>query len=64
MPTCQKCNQEWNWKQTMKASFTFDDTLTCALCGSKQYITANARKRSSFVPFIIPIALLLNLFDA
>src|SRR5699024_3469843 len=58
MPTCQNCHEQWSWKQTMKAMFTLNVRLTCPHCGSEQYLTAKARKRTNMVNFLIPFAIL------
>ncbi|THE13054.1 hypothetical protein E1I69_09295 [Bacillus timonensis] len=64
MPTCQKCNKKWSWKQTLKKSFTFTNAITCPYCGEKQYITARTRKISASISFIAPIlGLFLNFYS-
>lgn len=58
MPVCQNCHEQWSWKQSIKAGFTLDVRLTCPHCGSKQYLTAKARKKTNMVNFLIPFAIL------
>jgi len=62
MPTCQNCYNKWSWKQTFKKSFILIGGMTCPYCGEKQYPTARMRKRSTIIPFIVPLILLGNLF--
>ncbi|SFA84669.1 cxxc_20_cxxc protein [Lentibacillus halodurans] len=61
MPTCQHCSEQWNWKQTIKAMFSLDVRLTCPYCGSKQHLTAKARRRMNLGNFSIPIAIPLGI---
>ncbi|MFS0821841.1 TIGR04104 family putative zinc finger protein [Bacillus sp. 1P02SD] len=63
MPTCQKCNKKWSWKQTFKKSFTLTNALTCPNCGEKQYITPRTRKISTVISFIATfLGLFLNFY--
>jgi|SRR5690625_119355 len=59
MPTCQNCGKDWNWKQTVKRSFTLGTGMKCPYCESKQYFTTKARRRSSLLSFIVPLLILL-----
>ncbi|WP_438823900.1 TIGR04104 family putative zinc finger protein [Bacillus sp. JJ1566] len=60
MPTCQKCNETWSWKQTLNKSLTFKRALICPSCGEKQYISLRTRKRTAAIVFIAPFLSLLN----
>ncbi|MCC3359281.1 TIGR04104 family putative zinc finger protein [Bacillus sp. REN16] len=65
MPTCQKCNETWGWKQTLKTSLTFKRTMICPYCGENQYISSRTRKRTAAIVFIAPILpLLSSYFDS
>ncbi|GAB3803486.1 TIGR04104 family putative zinc finger protein [Virgibacillus kimchii] len=61
MPICQNCHHKWTWKQTFKKSFTLDTGMKCPNCDIKQYMTSRARKRSTSIPFIVPLIMLGNL---
>ncbi|MFA1822515.1 TIGR04104 family putative zinc finger protein [Virgibacillus oceani] len=61
MPICQNCHHKWNWKQTFKRSFTLDNGMTCPYCEEKQFLTSRARKRSTAIPFLVPLIMLGNL---
>ncbi|WP_010530281.1 TIGR04104 family putative zinc finger protein [Lentibacillus jeotgali] len=61
MPTCQNCHEQWSWAQTVKVMFTLDVRLTCPYCGQKQHLTTKARKQSSILNFVVPVALFLAL---
>lgn len=61
MPTCQNCHYKWSWKQTLKKSFILSEGMTCPYCEKKQYITSRARKRSTVIPFLVPLIMLGNL---
>ncbi|MFS0750080.1 TIGR04104 family putative zinc finger protein [Oceanobacillus sp. 1P07AA] len=62
MPECQKCGENWTWKQTIKKSFTLDTRMICPYCHETQFISKRSRKRSSAFTFLIPLVLLLNIF--
>lgn len=63
MPTCQKCNEKWTWKQTIKkATFTFSGGMTCPYCNEKQYVTMASRKKGSIYAIFPLFAFLLNVF--
>lgn len=63
MPICQRCGEQWTWKQTVKKTFLAAGGMNCPHCHKKQYYTSRFRKMSSFVPFIIiTIIMLCNLF--
>jgi len=61
MPICQNCHHKWTWKQTFKRSFTLDTGMKCPSCEEKQYMTSRARKRSTAIPFLVPLIMLGNL---
>jgi CXXC-20-CXXC protein len=62
MPTCEKCNEQWTWKETLKTTFTLDPAMTCPKCGRTQYQTQKSRIKSSILNFVILLPLPLNLF--
>lgn len=49
MPTCEKCQTEWTWKDSQKAIFQFKKGLKCPYCGETQYQTSSSQKRTSLV---------------
>lgn len=53
MPTCTHCASTWTWRETMKASFTTNDYLTCPHCQTRQYQTTRSKKLSNLLTFII-----------
>lgn len=59
MPTCQSCQNQWSWKQTVKRSFIVDAGMDCPYCNEKQYYSSRFKKISTIVPFSI-IALLMT----
>lgn len=62
MPVCNNCQHKWSWKGTFKRSFTLGVGMMCPNCNEMQYYSARFRKRSSMVPFLIPLLLTVNLF--
>ncbi|WP_163970365.1 TIGR04104 family putative zinc finger protein [Oceanobacillus halotolerans] len=62
MPICQHCGEKWSWSQTLRRMFTTDTVLTCAYCGSKQYLTRKSRRRSILCVFIVMFPMLLPIF--
>lgn len=62
MPVCQNCNEKWSWKQTIKKSLTFNNSMTCPYCGEIQYISSRTRKRTAAISFIAPVLILMNFF--
>lgn len=65
MPTCENCNNKWNWKQTIKKTFTLDSTLLCPYCVEKQYQTQKSKIKGGFLTGIVVFLPLLirNLFN-
>jgi len=61
MPTCQNCQQTWTWFQSVKNMFR----LKCPYCGTKQYQSANSKKKTSILS-VVPIAIifLVNVFSS
>ncbi|WP_010093869.1 TIGR04104 family putative zinc finger protein [Ornithinibacillus scapharcae] len=61
MPICQKCEEKWNWIQTIKTLFR----LKCPYCKQKQYESASSRVRSGMVTltFLVVILPLNSLLD-
>src|SRR5699024_6036717 len=57
-PTCDKCNNQWSWKQTFNQTFkimwTLNTALICPHCGEKQYQTQKSKTKS----FILTIMML------
>ncbi|MFC4024676.1 TIGR04104 family putative zinc finger protein [Oceanobacillus longus] len=62
MPTCENCHNKWNWRQTIKKSFTLDPGMTCPYCGKTQYQTQKSRTKSALLNAIILLPLLINIF--
>ncbi|MBR7794498.1 hypothetical protein GT022_00385 [Agaribacter marinus] len=62
MPICQKCNNKWSWKQTLKKMFTLDTGMTCPYCREKQYLTQKSKKKAGLLNFFVPLPLLFNIF--
>ena len=62
MPTCENCHNKWNWKQTIKKTFTLDPGMTCPYCGETQYQTQKSKMKSGFFNTIILLPLLINTF--
>lgn len=60
MPTCQKCKQQWRWKQTIRKMFTLDTGMICPHCGKKQFLTTRSKKKSNLLVFTIPLIMLLG----
>jgi CXXC-20-CXXC protein len=52
MPSCQKCDQKWSWKQTLKKSFTLDTGMICPYCKKKQYITKGTMIKNTLITFM------------
>ncbi|WP_379083159.1 TIGR04104 family putative zinc finger protein [Metaplanococcus flavidus] len=64
MPTCQNCNNQWSWKQTVKKMFTLDTAMVCPYCGKTQYYTDPSKKRNGLLVFLAPLVMLFGLlFD-
>lgn len=62
MPTCEKCQHRWNWKQTMKKTSTLNPAMICPYCGKKQYQTQKSKTKMSFLTPIVLMPLLLQVF--
>lgn len=62
MPICQNCQKQWAWKETIKASFTFNTWLLCPHCTSKQYVAKNARLTSAIALFMPILLMFITLF--
>ncbi len=54
MPTCQHCHYEWSYKQTLKMSRTLDPAMPCPHCGTKQFLSKKARRKTSMLNFLPP----------
>ncbi|UFU00118.1 hypothetical protein KO561_03905 [Radiobacillus kanasensis] len=61
MPTCQNCDTKWDWAESIKKSFTLDNSMECPYCKRKQYVSKKSRRRMSFGNFIGPFVLLILL---
>ncbi|SEQ93233.1 TIGR04104 family putative zinc finger protein [Piscibacillus halophilus] len=65
MPTCQKCNQEWSWRDTQKGIMHFKKGINCPYCGETQYQTASSLRRTNLVGLAPLLALpLVIMFDS
>ncbi|PIC75852.1 hypothetical protein CSV74_13815 [Sporosarcina sp. P19] len=62
MPTCEKCANQWSWKQTIKKTSTLNPAMTCPYCGEKQYQTQKSRGRVGMLTPIVLLPLLIQLF--
>lgn len=62
MPTCEKCDHKWTWKQTFKKTATIDPAMNCPYCGEKQYQTNKSRMKIAFLQTIILMPLLIQAF--
>ncbi|WP_313238283.1 TIGR04104 family putative zinc finger protein [Sporosarcina ureae] len=62
MPTCEKCTNQWSWKQTIKKTSTLNPVMTCPYCGEKQYQTQKSRGRVGMLTPIVLLPLLIQLF--
>lgn len=62
LPTCQKCQKRWTWKQMFKKQFNFSGEMTCPYCGEKQYYTKQTKKWSGIISVIaVTIIMTCNL---
>ena len=63
MPRCQNCNHQWTWKSTVRKSFTLGVGMECPNCGTRQYLTKKARKKTGILNiFPAPILILSAMF--
>ena len=62
MPTCESCNNEWSWKQTIKKTTTLNSVITCPHCGEKQFQTQKSKMKVSFLTAIVLLPLLIQIF--
>lgn len=64
MPTCEKCNNQWSWKQTIKKTTTLNPAMTCPYCGEKQFQTQKSKGKVAIVTPIVLLPLIIQmLFD-
>lgn len=61
MPTCDHCNYQWTYGETLKKSFTLDTGMYCSNCGVKQYPTNSSKKLFSLLSFL-PLCSMFLLF--
>ncbi|PPA70815.1 TIGR04104 family putative zinc finger protein [Jeotgalibacillus proteolyticus] len=71
MPQCQRCQNTWTWKETIKKSFVFKYYVICPYCKEKQVRTNSSKQNMSmavvspswllplFILFDLPLPLLL-----
>lgn len=60
LPTCCKCNHQFNWGNIFRASFKFSQGIKCPKCGTKMYPTMKSRQKTgliTIVPLIISFTL-------
>lgn len=62
MPTCESCNSEWSWKQTIKKTTTLNSIITCPHCEEKQFQTQKSKMKVSFLTSIVLLPLLIQIF--
>lgn len=62
MPTCQKCQQKWAWKQTIKKTFTLDQKVSCPHCDETQYFSHQSKVKSASLNALVLLPLVINLF--
>ncbi|PID05515.1 MULTISPECIES: TIGR04104 family putative zinc finger protein [unclassified Sporosarcina] len=64
MPTCEKCNNQWSWKQTIKKTTTLNPAMICPYCGEKQFQTQKSKGKVAIVTPIVLFPLIIQmLFD-
>ncbi|PIC98018.1 TIGR04104 family putative zinc finger protein [Sporosarcina sp. P29] len=64
MPTCEKCNNQWSWKQTIKKTTTLNPAMICPYCGEKQFQTQKSKGKVAIVTPIVLLPLIIQmLFD-
>ncbi|MGM0898897.1 MAG: TIGR04104 family putative zinc finger protein [Bacillota bacterium] len=60
MPKCQNCGVTWTWGQTVCRLFTLGDSLKCPACRKEQFLTTEARKRTSLFVFAAPFIMFIS----
>lgn len=63
MPSCQNCNCQWSWIETLKLSFK--GNKLCSNCSKRQYVSVKSRTGPYFF-YMIPVVILVasgSLFD-
>lgn len=53
MPTCTHCASTWTWRETIKASMTTNDYMTCPHCQARHYQTTKSKKLSTMITLIL-----------
>ncbi|MBM7632386.1 TIGR04104 family putative zinc finger protein [Geomicrobium sediminis] len=59
MPTCSNCKQGWGWRLSIKKSFSIYG-MSCPHC-QVQYLSRNAKRKTSFLAFLPLLVPLLSL---
>lgn len=62
MPTCEKCNNQWSWKQTIKKTTTLNPAMICPYCGEKQFQTQKSKGKVAIVTPIVLLPLIIQMF--
>ncbi|MCM3086495.1 hypothetical protein M3557_01055 [Bhargavaea ginsengi] len=62
MPVCATCHHRWTFRETLRAMYTLKPTMTCPNCRTEQHLTSASRKRGAFMPFLILLPMLANVF--
>ena len=62
MPTCNHCQNQWTWKQTLRKTMTLNPAMTCPHCEKKQYQSQKSKTKIGLLNMFILIPLLLNIF--
>lgn len=62
MPTCENCNNRWNWKQATKKITTLNPAMICPYCGETQYQTQKSKTKIVFLTPIVLLPLLIQIF--
>ncbi|MBT2569204.1 TIGR04104 family putative zinc finger protein [Planococcus sp. ISL-110] len=57
MPTCKTCGAEWNWKESIKASWKFSGSMRCPHCQNEQYATPKSRQRMTLINWLVLLPL-------
>lgn len=52
LPVCEGCNEQWSFLVSLKSYSKMNRGMTCPYCGSKQYVSRNARKRMGLFSFL------------
>ncbi|WP_298827504.1 TIGR04104 family putative zinc finger protein [uncultured Planococcus sp.] len=58
MPSCQNCNHQWSWSDTVIIGFK--NNKNCPNCGERQYVAPSSQKGISLFTFI-PLILIVFL---